>query len=393
MIWIFITACLLLVAVVVMWFSPLRGRALKLFSKAKSYLLHGLIGLDRFRFSCCVEQFTDESQPARQDQFFRIQMIGRIPTEQTNVDTDVQIEILDVTESQLQPHQVLCSDGNCRDDQTAAFHLIQHNGVVPERNAVLARWLTVAEIPCHILKFAYRGRRRLLFRATVIEAVSGEKLVSAQRIIEYVYCADGYREVHGRRLEVLQACVELSALVLGEAPYSEDIRNMWSEWIRQKADIFVSADEVVKTVETIQSRFPRVTMQHSSEIILAYGKNTDRFFAIELALQTTGLNGVVTKKNLDKLFQVSEVLEIQHNRFLTIAQKILLSSHCQIEEPAQLLGISPDMDDDSFRKQLNEEYRKWNARITHPDPQIRGQADKILTLIAEIRSQWLQSAS
>ena len=87
------------------------------------------------------------------------------------------------------------------------------------------------------------------------------------------------------------------------------------------------------------------------------------------------------------------MLEIQHDRFLSIVQKILLSCGCRIEDPSQLLGITSDMDEDSFRKRLNEEYRKWNARVTHPDAQIRSQADRILTLIAEIRSQWVQPCS
>ena len=76
-----------------------------------------------------------------------------------------------------------------------------------------------------------------------------------------------------------------------------------------------------------------------------------------------------------------------------MAQKILLSSDCKIEDPSQLLGITEDMAGETFRKRLNEEYRKWNARVTHPDPQVRSQADQILTLIAEIRSQWLQTGA
>jgi len=391
MIWIFITACLLAAGSAAVWFSPLRRQVLKLFAKAKPYLSYWFPGFDRFRFSCRVEQFSDEAQPVRRDQFFRIQVIGRIPTEQGDVDTDVQIEILDITEGQSHPYQVLSTDECYRDERTAEFHLIQHNGVVPDKNSVLARWVTITQLPCHILRFAYRGRRKLLFRATVIEIASAKKLVSARKVIEYVYCSDGYREVHGRRLEVLLACVELSAIVLGSPPYSEVVRDMWSEWIQQKAEMFISTDEAAKTVVAIQSRFSGLTMQHSSDIILAYGKNTDRFFAIELALQTAGLDKVVSKENLEKLFQISHMLEIQRDRFLSMAQKILLSSQCQIEDPSQLLGIGPDMDDDTFRKRLNEEYRKWNARVTHPDAQIRCQADRILTLIAEIRNQRLQS--
>ena len=393
MIWIAVTACLLLAGLIATWFSPLRGRLLQKFFVVWSRFSQAVPVFDRLRFTCYAEQFSDESQPIHQDQFFRIQMAGRIPTEQDNIDTDVQIEVLDITEGLSHSHQVLCTDECYRDEKTAEFYLIQHNGIVPNKNAVLARRVMVAQFPCHILRFAYRGRRKLLFRATVIETVSKEKRVSAQQIIEYVYCHDGYREVHGRRLKVLQACVELSAMVLGLPPYSEGIRSLWSEWIRQKADMFVSEDEAVERIETILAHFPNGTIQHSSDIVLAHGEKMDRFFAIEIALQTISLDRVVSKENLKKLFQISEILEIQYDRFLSIAQKIVLSSNCQIEDPSQLLGITSDMDDDSFRKQLNEEYRKWNARVTHSDAQIRNQADQILTLIAEIRSQRLQSTS
>ena len=393
MIWISVIVCLLLAGLTAVWFSTLRKQLLEVCSRVYAYSLQVISVFDRSRFSCHVEQFSDETQPVRQDQFFRIQIVGRIPTEQENVDTDVQIEVLDVTEGQSHSHQVLSTDENYRDEGNSEFRLIQHNGVVPNKKAALARRVTVAQFPCHILRFAYRGRRKLLFRTTVIEAASENKIVSAQRIVEHVYCSDGYREVHGRRLEVLRACVELSAIVLGSAPYSDGVRNMWSEWIQQKADMMISADEAAKTVEIIQSRLQGAVMQHSSDIILAYGKNTDRFFAIELALQTTAFDGVVSKEYLEKLFQVAHMLEIQQDRFLSVAQKILLSSGCQIEATAQLLGINSDMDDDSFRKQLNEEYRKWNARVTHPDAQIRAQADRILTLIAEFRSQGLECSS
>lgn len=374
------------------WFSPLRGQLAQLFSTVFRTISKSISVFNRLRFTCYVEQFSDESQPVRQDQLFRVQIGGLIPTEQDNVDTDIQIEIGDITDGQSQAHQVLSTDSRYRNDETAEFQLIQHNGIVPDKNAVLARRVTVAVFPCHVLRFAYRGRRKLLFRATVLEKSTGSAIISAQRVIEYVYCSDGYREVHGRRLEVLQACAELAAIILGSPPYPKEIKNLWSESIQQNADMSLPADEVTKTIEAIENRFESITMRRSSDIILAYGKNTDRFFAIELALQTASLDGFISKDNFEKLFQASEMLEVRQDRFLSSTQKLLLSTNCEIEAPSQLLGITPDMDSDTFRKHLNEEYRKWNSRVTHPDAQIRRQADQILTLIAEIRSQRLQSS-
>ncbi|MFZ9033221.1 MAG: hypothetical protein ACO21J_04650, partial [Anaerohalosphaeraceae bacterium] len=157
MIWISVTVCLVLAGLTAVWFSPSRGRLLGECSRVYNDALRKVSVFDRYRFSCHVEQFSDESQPVRQDQFFRVQVSGRIPTQQENVDTNVQIEVLDVTEGQSHAHQVLSTDEQYRDQENSEFYLIQHNGVVPEKNAVLARQDTVAQFPCHILRFAYRG--------------------------------------------------------------------------------------------------------------------------------------------------------------------------------------------------------------------------------------------
>jgi len=93
------------------------------------------------------------------------------------------------------------------------------------------------------------------------------------------------------------------------------------------------------------------------------------------------------------LAQTAELLEIPQNRFYAMAQKILLSSGCIVEDPAQLLGLSEEMEERAFLKRINEEYRKWNARVTHSDSRIRHQADQMLTLIARLRSQHFQHCS
>ncbi len=378
-----VTGCLLVVGITAIWFSPLRP-----------YLLQVYSALDRYKFVCRVEQLFDESLSSGEDRFFQVQMIGRIPTTEDGVDTDAQLEILDITEGRLNPQQVLSADEHYRSDENAQFYFIKHNGIVPEKNSVLARWTTVVQFPCHVLRFSHRGRRKLMFCVTVIEAESGRKLVTDQKTVEYVYCSDGYREVHTRRHDILRSCVELAAFSLGETPpFSSDIKALWQEWIHQKSDISMPPEEAKAMVETIESTYFTGTAKEPSEVLLAYGQSTDSFLALELALQTVAFNRTVAAEIFNRLSQVSKMLDIRHDRFLTIAQKILLASECHIEKPSCLLGIAPEMDEESFRKRLNEEYRKWNARVTHPDAQIRCQADRILTLIAEIRTQRLQSCS
>jgi hypothetical protein len=176
-------------------------------------------------------------------------------------------------------------------------------------------------------------------------------------------------------------------------PFSSDIQSLWTAWLQEKSDIFMSAEEAKGIVEQIAENASALAIEASAETLLAYGQNTDAFLTLELILQTAGICGTVTLEMYQRITRIVKMLQIRQDRFLAMAQKILLSSGCHIEEPSYLLGISPDMDEASFRKRLNEEYRKWNARVTHPDPHIRGQADTILTLIANIRTQRFQTCS
>ena len=52
-----------------------------------------------------------------------------------------------------------------------------------------------------------------------------------------------------------------------------------------------------------------------------------------------------------------------------------------------VLGVNPDMSKSEALQRLNDEYRKWNSRVTNSDPEIRKQADSMLDLLARTRAE------
>ena len=58
-----------------------------------------------------------------------------------------------------------------------------------------------------------------------------------------------------------------------------------------------------------------------------------------------------------------------------------------MEDPRALLGLTEEMSEQEIHQKLTAEYRKWNARVTHPDAAVRAQADQMLNLIAQFRSR------
>ena len=369
--------CVILAGLAALWFSPLR-----------SPLLRQLSCLHRYKFTCKVECLIDESKPINQDKVFCVQMIGRIPTPCNNMDTDVCVDLTDITNSQFHPDLVLSVDEKYRSSDRAGFRYATHNGIIPKKNAILSSWITIVKIPSCQLRFAHRGRRKLLFKISIVSCENDEVLTSDQQTIEYVSCLDGYKELQDRKLEVLKASIELAVgLSNVETSSCEKIKQLFSEWLERKAQTFPASTGLSEWVQSLP--LPNDSCEHRQalECLLAYAEQADKLAAIELALQVFTAGTQITVEQFCGLAEVADKLQVKQSRFLALCQKILLFSDCKILAISQLFGIDESMDEDVFRSKLNAEYRKWNSRVTHPDEEIRRQADEMLSLIAELRSQ------
>ena len=370
-----------LMTVAILWFSPLR-----------SGFLRCLSGMNRFKFTCKVQPLIDESKSANEDTVFCIQMSGRVPIPHDRTDTDVRVELMDITDSRFQPEPVLSVDQRYRSCERADFHFVAHNGIIPNKNAIICPWKTVVEIPAHQLRFARRGRRKLLFKVSILSCEDNEVLASSQQTIEYVFCQDGYQELRDRKLDVLKASIGLAAkLSADEASLNHETKQTFLQWLNRKAQTFPAAAQLTEWVQSLQIH-DCDDEQQTVDCLLAHAEQTEKFAAIELTLQVFASNPAMTIQQFSGLSEVVEKLQIKNSRFLALCQKLLLFSACKLEAPALLLGIDESMDEDTFRTRLNEEYRKWNARVTHPDEKIRRQADRMLSLIAQLRSRRIVSS-
>ena len=81
-------------------------------------------------------------------------------------------------------------------------------------------------------------------------------------------------------------------------------------------------------------------------------------------------------------------LEVDSAKFRNIMVKILPLNMHQIKDVEFILGITADMNVKQARRQLNEEYSKWNSRATCIDPKVHSQADNMLNFIADARGEY-----
>ena len=69
-------------------------------------------------------------------------------------------------------------------------------------------------------------------------------------------------------------------------------------------------------------------------------------------------------------------------------EKIIPLDMLDSKDYEAVLGVTSDMTGETARTHLNREYAKWNSRVTNSDPKIQCQADQMLKLIAEARTQY-----
>jgi tellurite resistance protein len=117
-----------------------------------------------------------------------------------------------------------------------------------------------------------------------------------------------------------------------------------------------------------------------------------RYDILELCLYVAQSKGSVTAEELTFLKNMASWLEVDSDRFRIMMEKILPVDMHEVRDVETILGITSDMSKERVRKHLNKEYGKWNSRVTNADPDIQTQADQMLKLIAEARSQYTADA-
>jgi len=112
-----------------------------------------------------------------------------------------------------------------------------------------------------------------------------------------------------------------------------------------------------------------------------------RYNVVRLCLLVAS-GDTLNKSHTDMLSRVADSLGVDTDKFRAMVQKILPLDLYETIDLEFVLGITEDMSHQQICRQLNDQYRKWNARVTHRSSTIQTQADRILALIAQTRDDY-----
>jgi hypothetical protein len=358
------------------------------------------IGEDRFECRC---EIVNEPTEAGAVAGFVVGMRGRVFAPTAMHGTDVQILIADVSDNSSEPKPVLCTVGQWQLDDSPVFCFRAYNGKIPHRSSVLANWILITTIRSDVLRYPRKGSRKLKFITSLISRSTGEELACASTIIDYENNEAGYIDNKENSELAEKLSVQLAAMVLaaGEQDKEKGAEAV-NAWIDKKIEALSGNKNHADIRSRLMGYFVDATessqpdTQDNIEVLChelaGCSSILQRYEALRLSLGVVGATGYSSHEQTALLTRMVELLGVDGAKFRAMAQKILCGYARQVADVDFLLGVTSDMSADAIRERLSDEYQKWNCRVTHPDKFIRDQAERMLSLIAESRSKYVEQA-
>jgi tellurite resistance protein len=343
-----------------------------------------------------TEQTIDEA-PCK---FFSLGIRGEVDAPVDRCDIHMQVTIEDITGDRVDP--VLCTLEQFQRPCTSFFLYYESKGKLPSQKTVLSDWIAVASIRIDTLRFSRKGLRKLQFITSVIASQTKKVLAESVTTCLYDNPEFGYAELlrNSTRTKELTIPLAISLASIDGRPKDEEIKVI-KQWMLENFDLQdgrksdaerdkfqVKLEKALEQAVKFFTSGGRLDVRAACREIVKISPAGLRLDIMRLFLNVAKADGVVTQPEMIVINKFSSWLQVERTKFRAMLEQLIPLSICQVKDADVLLGITADMDSESVCKFLNEEYRRWNARVTNADAKIREQAARMLDLIAQARSTY-----
>jgi len=351
----------------------------------------------------CRVQWTKLEEDKNIYDAFSIEICGTIHAPSDNCDTTLQISVLDVTDGQTNAKVVqsrLPQWSSQNGPDPSAFSFKAKLGKLPNQVTTLSDWTSITQIRFEWLLFPRKGKRQLQFATSIMSAQDNQQLARTQCEFACENPFFGYIDLqeNSERTNILAVAL---AFAVGAADNElndceiELIKNWARDNILENSSSDTDERKLNKALEKTIAFFRggnNIDTYKICDEIITIAPVAQRYDILELCLYVAQSKGSVTAEELTFLKNIAEWLDVDSERFRIMMEKVLPVDMHQVRDVETILGITSDMSKERVRKHLNKEYSKWNSRVTNADPDIQNQADQMLKLIAEARSQYTTKA-
>ncbi len=346
----------------------------------------------RRKASCGLSEDGDSNFDA-----FDVEICGSIHAPQDVSSANLNISIVDVTEprSQGEPVHALVKQWQMPD--SSVFFYNANLGKLPHQVTTISDWTSIALLRLDWLSLPRKGKRELMFITSIFPAEGGEQLACARCYFAYHNRDFGYLDLqeNDQRAKTLAVTLAFAVSAADNKLYDCEVE-LIKNWARENIDLSEASNKERRKLEKALNEtiafFQDGNQLNNYDIcreIVGIAPLAVRYDILNLCLYVAQANSSVTQEELTVLKDLANWLEIDMDKFREMVEKVLPVDMHEVLDVETILGVTSDMNKEKARQHLNKEYSKWSARVISSDPEIQSQADQMLKLIAEARSQYV----
>lgn len=354
----------------------------------------------------CRVQLTKIQEGKQSYDALGVEMRGEIHAPDDNHNASLHISISDITEG---PNKAKIVKAKVKQWQTSEssvesakksseFSYTSGLGKLPHKITTLSDWTNVAQLRLDWIMFPREGKRILQFDISILSADSHEELTTSKYLFNYDNPYYGYIDLqeNAERTKMLAVALAFAVSAADGKLFDCEIEFI-KNWARENIDTSQSNEKdknkLEKALDETIVFFREGNVLNVFDLcreIVDIAPVARRYDVLELCLNVAKANGSVVSEELNMLRDMSFWLEVDNEKFRAMMEKILPVNIMKDKDVEAILGVTSDMNPEYARVHLNKEYAKWNSRVTNSDPQIQSQADQMLRLIAEARTQYVK---
>jgi len=326
-----------------------------------------------------------------------VEICGTIEAPDDDHEVCLQVSLSDVTDTTVPPLPVLNRPKNGPLQASSLFTHQSAMGKLCHRTTTLGDWTVVAQLSPEWFVLPRQGSRRLQSDVAILSQGTGRRLTCARCVTSLESVEVGYLDIEDniQRAKTLAVGLAFSvAAADNELPDSEVL--VIEGWVRTNFGAGQAStaarselDRAMQKTAAFFRRGGRLNLEEICREIVEIAPMIGRIEIMDLCLRVAGAKGQVAGAEMLLLKQLAACLVIDRTRLRTMVEKILPVHMHTNQDTEMILGVTEEMSQDQARQQLNHEYAKWSSRVISSDPAIRKQADQMLNVIANARTQFV----
>ena len=326
-----------------------------------------------------------------------VDITGTIQAPAEGLEIDVRIELSDVTDRAGEPLPVLDRPKHGPLNTSSPFVHQADMGRLCRQTTVLQDWTTVAQLSTNWFVLPRRGSRQLQYTTAIMSRATGERLACASCLSTYENIETGYLDIEDdiQRVKTLAVGLAFSVGAANGQLLDPEV-NVIGAWVKTNFGSAEVSDgarlELDRALQKTAAFFRRGGTLNVAQVcreIVEIAPLVARLDIVDLCLRVAAAKGQVTAAELRLLKEMSDGLQVDRERLRAMVAKILPVEMHQTRDAEMILGVTSGMSNDEARHQLNREYAKWSSRVISSDPAVRRQADQMIRLIADARTEYV----